>query len=415
VLPDLIVMTAKKSSHKWQFGPRFRRRAFGWKSGPAIRRVKEAVSEIKKAARKDPVLGAEGAVRFLEKVSPALEHVDSSSGAIGTAVNRAIADLVPIVAKAPADSATRARWLERLFEAHADDDIPYIESLADNWGELCASKETASEWADRLLDVTRMALSPDPARHAFFHGTSACLSALFTAERYDEIIDLVHADIFWPYKSWAAKALAAQGKKAEAVRYAEACRSPWASDWDIDRLCEEFLLSSGLVEEAYRRYGLRANRAGTYLAWFRAVAKKYPHKAPREILADLVDETPGEEGKWFAAAKDAKLFDEAIALANRTPTDPRTLSRAARDFAEENPDFAVEAGMAALRYLVLGYGYEITGADVWAAYSHTMKAAEQQGSAEATRQRIRTLVASETFGERFVTKILGRELGLSGG
>ena len=29
-----------------------------------------------------------------------------------------------------------------------------------------------------------------------------------------------------------------------------------------------------------------------------------------------------------------------------------------------------------------------------------------------TRERIRQLVAGETFGERFVTKILGRELGL---
>jgi len=39
---------------------------------------------------------------------------------------------------------------------------------------------------------------------------------------------------------------AAQGKKAEAIRLAEASRSPWASDWDIDRACEDMLLSSGL-------------------------------------------------------------------------------------------------------------------------------------------------------------------------
>jgi hypothetical protein len=402
-------MTAKRTSHKWQFVPRFRRNAFGWKSGPAIRRVKEAVSEIKKACRKDPVLAAEGAVLFLEKVSPALEHVDSSSGAIGTAVNSAIMALVPIIAKAPADTTTRDRWLDRLFEAHAADEMPYIELLADHWGDLCASEETASVWADRLLDVTRLALSPDPTRHGFFHGTSACLGALFTAKRYDEIIELARG----PYECWAVKALAAQGRKAEAIRYAEACRNPWANDLDIDQLCEEILLSSGLVEEAYRGYGLRANRAGTYLAWFRAVSKKYAHKEAREILSDLVEETPGEEGKWFAAAKDAKLFDEAIALVNRTATDPRTLSRAARDFAEENPAFAVDAGMAALRYLVRGYGYEITGLDVWDAYTHTMKAAERQGSAEATRQRIRTLVAGENSSERFVTKILGRELGLT--
>ncbi len=73
-------------------------------------------------------------------------------------------------------------------------------------------------------------------------------------------------------------------------------------------------------------YGLRANCAGTYLAWFRAVRKKYAH--------------------------------------------------------------------------------------VWDAFSLTMKAAERQGSAEATRQRTRILIAGETFGEGFVREILGHELGL---
>ncbi len=216
-----------------------------------------------------------------------------------------------------------------------------------------------------------------------------------------------------PYKRWAVKALAAQGKKAEAIRYAEASRSPWASDLDIDRMCEEMLLSSGLADEAYQRYGLRANRAGTYLAWFRAVAKKYPHKKPGEILEDLVGETPGEEGKWFAAAKSAKLFDEAIALANRTPCSPQTLTRAARDFEEKRPEFAVEAGMAAIYWLVEGYGYEITGLDVLNAYSHTMKAAENAGCADETHQRIVSLVSKEAAGERFVTKVLSRQLGLS--
>jgi hypothetical protein len=74
--------------HKRVFRERFRRGAFGWRSQPEIRRVKEAVLEINKVARTDPVLGAEDAVLFLERVSLALEHVDSSQRAIGTAVNR---------------------------------------------------------------------------------------------------------------------------------------------------------------------------------------------------------------------------------------------------------------------------------------------------------------------------------------
>ena len=43
------------------------------------------MKEIKGVARRDPIHAADGAVVFLERVSPALEQVDSSSGAIGTA------------------------------------------------------------------------------------------------------------------------------------------------------------------------------------------------------------------------------------------------------------------------------------------------------------------------------------------
>ena len=108
----------KAGGHTWEFTARFRRHAFGWRSQPAIQRVKQAVSEIKMVARGDPVLAADGAVTLLERLSPALEHVDSSSGAIGTAVNHAIAELVSIIANAPADARTRATWLERLWSAH---------------------------------------------------------------------------------------------------------------------------------------------------------------------------------------------------------------------------------------------------------------------------------------------------------
>jgi hypothetical protein len=110
---------AKAEKHRWAFPSRFRRGAFGWRSQPAVQRVGEAVAEIKKVARTDPVLAGEGAVLFLEKVSPALEHVDSSSGAIGAAVNRAVEELARVIAAAPADAETRDRWLARLWEAHA--------------------------------------------------------------------------------------------------------------------------------------------------------------------------------------------------------------------------------------------------------------------------------------------------------
>jgi hypothetical protein len=122
-------------------------------------------------------------------------------------------------------------------------------------------------------------------------------------------------------------------------------RGPWTHEGDVARLCEEILLSSGLVYEASKRHAGDANRAGTYLATFRAVAKKYPTKSPEEVLDLLVASTPGDEGKWFAAAKDAGLLDAAIALAKKSPTDPRTLARAARDHVATAPAFAIERGV----------------------------------------------------------------------
>jgi len=104
-------------------------------------------------------------------------------------------------------------------------------------------------------------------------------------------------------------------------------------------------------------------------------------------LADLVETTPASEAKWFAAAKDAGLYDEALDLSGRAPCDPRTLTRAARDLGEEQPSFALGAGLLALHWLVQGHGYEVTGADVWAAYWSTMKAAEHGGTHAETRQR----------------------------
>ncbi len=403
--------------HKWTFRARFRRSAFGWRSQPAIKRIKEAVSEIKKAARKDPVLGGEGGVLFLEKISAAIERVDGSSGAIGTTVNNAIEALAPIVAKAPAGDELRDRWLDRLWRAVEEDKMPYLEGLPDHWGELCVTPERASRWADDFVSVVRMVWSPDRKPGDYFNGTSACLSALLKAGRNAEIMELLEQapHKFWHDRKWGVKALTAMGRRGEALRYAEDSRGLNEPAWAIARACERILLSSGMAEEAYSRYAVEANQKTTYLATFRAIAGKYPHKEPADILRELVTSTPGDEGKWFAAAKSAGLYDEAVELANRTPCDPKTLTRAARDMAETEPRFAVEAGVAALRWLVEGYGYEITGLDVRAAYDYTMAAAEQAGCKAETFTRIRELVAGETFGERFVTRILGHELGLKQG
>jgi len=400
----------KKTDHKWAFAPRFRRHAFGWRSQTPIKRIKEAVSEIRKAARKEPVVAAEGAVLFLEKVSAAIEQVDSSSGAIGTAVNNAIVELAAIIGKAPADDILREKWLNRLWQAIEDDDMPYLELLADYWGEMCATERHASRWADEFIDTLRTVWSPDTPRGGWFKGTYACLSALYKAGRYEELNELVERDPhnWWSSRIWGVKALAAQGRKDEAIEYADATSDQYANPVSVARTCEEILLADGKAEQAYARYALQANRKTTNLATFRAVASKYPQKNPADILSDLAAHTPGEEGKWFAAAKSVGLYDEAIELANRTPCDPKTLSRAARDMASENPRFAAEAGLTALRWLVAGHGYDIIGADVSSAYRYTMEAAANAGCPRETTARIPQLLENASPDGAFAVGILRR-------
>ena len=198
------------------------------------------------------------------------------------------------------------------------------------------------------------------------------------------------------------------GKKTEAIRYAE--ESPALNDprWQIAEACEAIMLSSGLLDAAYERYALEANQAGTHLAIFRAIAKKYPHKTAADILRDLVASTPGAEGKWFAAAKDAGLFEQAIALVARSPADPRTLTRAAKDFADKQPAFALDSGLAALRWIARGHGYEITGSEVLEAYAATLFAGRCAGvDARQVNAQVRELLTADDSNSRFVWSVIG--------
>ena len=128
---------------------------------------------------------------------------------------------------------------------------------------------------------------------------------------------------------------------------------------------------------------------------------------PREtILRDLVASQPGNEGKWFAAAKDAGFFELAIELANRSPSDPRTLIRAARDFAVERPEFALAAGMTGLRGIANGYGHDITGIDVLDAYAAVLAAAGAVGVDETVvKADVRALIASKGVGGELVQRM----------
>jgi hypothetical protein len=76
---------------------------------------KASAWEFTKRFRRDPLHAADGAVRLLAKLSPALEQVHGSSGAPGNAAHAAVDALVPFIAESPGDETTRAEWLEQLF------------------------------------------------------------------------------------------------------------------------------------------------------------------------------------------------------------------------------------------------------------------------------------------------------------
>lgn len=106
------------AKHKWNFKPHFRKTAYGWKgTATASRRMKEAVSEIKRVAKKDPSLAGEGVVELFCRLYPAVMQIDGSSGAIGTALNKTIDQLLPILFQAGWDMSTRGQWLQALYEA----------------------------------------------------------------------------------------------------------------------------------------------------------------------------------------------------------------------------------------------------------------------------------------------------------
>ena len=96
---------------------------------------------------------------LLEKLSSAGNQIDSSSGALGNATNSVVEKMVPLIAAAPVPRRVREKWLERLLDAIQEDDPPYIESLGEHWGALCADPVLASHWAHQLLPLVRQVMA----------------------------------------------------------------------------------------------------------------------------------------------------------------------------------------------------------------------------------------------------------------
>ena len=113
------------------------------------------------------------------------------------------------------------------------------------------------------MPVVEQVWSPQSSGHGYFKGTTACLSALYAAGRYAELLALLEKARFkwWGDRRWGVKALVAQDKHAEALQYAEDSKGLNAPLSLIAKACEEILLSLGRMDEAYDRYALEANQS----------------------------------------------------------------------------------------------------------------------------------------------------------
>src|SRR5260370_17207121 len=83
-------------------------------------------------------------------------------GALGGAIRRTLAELIPILISAPADVATRNAWLERLFQAVMDDGVQYLAPVEDRWGEIAVYPELMQEYAERLCGMIRRVWVGEP-------------------------------------------------------------------------------------------------------------------------------------------------------------------------------------------------------------------------------------------------------------
>lgn len=245
--------------------------------------------------------------------------------------------------------------------------------------------------------------------YAYFAGTTLCYSALFKAGRHDELLELLAMDPhpIWQYLVWGARVLAAHGQVDEAIAYARERAGSTTSVETIARFAEGALLKAGRRAEAFDQYALLANQASSNLSTFRALAKKYPELAPDKLLGYLITSTPGEAGKWFATAKTLRLFDRATQLAWASPCDPKTLTRAARDHLVKQPGFAMQAALAALHWMSLGHGYELTGLDVHEAHRLAIEAARTTQQLEQAQATIEQVLAPDRSTSSWMRRSLG--------
>lgn len=400
--------TMKK--HAWEFTRFFRAGVFKW-NGTALasKRIHAAIREIKQVAKKDSCSAAQGAVNFVEKCGRAIEHIDSSSGAIGNAVNSALYEVAAIIGTAELTSKDRLSLVERIWESWEEEECGYYDVLSELWPKFCREPEIMTYWADRFLPIVTLVFKSTEAG-AYFKGSEPCLACLFETGRYDEVIDILQNKerILFDYLQYVIKVAAAKGDLDAALKMVdEYMCDPYISPYAVARLGEELLMQSGRIEEAYRKYAFRLPFQTTGLATFTTIHKRYPKISPQRIINDLLANDPGNERRYFAAARKIGMIELAIEIAEKYDVEPKTLTTASKDYVEKDPDLSLRFGLLALQRYANGYGYEPEYADVQKCHDSVCTAAVNAGKKDEVTGKVRVLAENDKSVRKLVALVVG--------
>ena len=130
----------------------------------------------------------------LEKRSPAVNQIDSSSGTLGGVTHGVVEKMVPLIAVAPVPRHGCDKRLHRLLEAIEDDGPPCIEPPV-HWSVLCANPALASEWADQLRALVRHVMAGrSSGTRACAKSSTLCYSGFSHAGRVDDLLVVLALD-----------------------------------------------------------------------------------------------------------------------------------------------------------------------------------------------------------------------------
>jgi hypothetical protein len=259
-----------------------------------------------------------------------------------------------------------------------EENYGYYDSLSEQWVALCSESEIMTCWADTFLPTVNTIFSSNKPG-GYFKGTETCLACLFETGRYDEIIEIVQkkANPLFNFKKYVIKVIVARGDLEKALSMLDEYLKDSNTLYQAAHLGEQLLIEAGRSEEAYKRYTLKLPFQTTGLATLSAIRKKYPAISPQRILSDLIDAEPGNERRYFAAARKIGMIELALEIAEKFNVEPKTLTTACKDYLEKDANLALRFGMMALQSYSSGYGYEPEYSDIQKCYDLVSMAAER--------------------------------------